>query len=118
MQPAFQNNPSAFSQKCFGMKLVTRPDAGNPDNLLAYVFDWYRVYTDSEGERTFQIHLKREDGVSGSLTYNNLELLEAIRTGTSGKYFSGRRATYDGPIPPRKIPEHDFTFGEIPSTLI
>lgn len=116
MQPAFQNNASTFSQRAFGMKMVVQPNSSDPTELRAYVFNWYKVHTNSEGVREFSIHLVREDGEPGSLTYNGPELLEAIRSGTSGKYFNGRRATYDGPMPPRAIPDHDFTFGDVPTS--
>jgi len=116
LQPAFQNNASSFSSRAFGMRLTVQPDAADPTIKRTYVFNWYRVHTNSEGKRVFEIHLTREDGESGSLTYNNVELREVIHTGTSGKYFGGRRALYDGPVPPLEIPDRDFSFGEVPST--
>lgn len=111
MQPAFQNNAPSFSQRAFGMRLVTRPDSSDPSLERTYVFNWYKVHKNDDGERVFEIHLIREDGESGSLTYSNLELLEAINSGTSGKYFNGRPASYDGPYPPSKIPTIDYAFG-------
>jgi len=111
MQPAFQNNASSFSQRAFGMRLTVSPDSSDPTIKRSYKFNWYRVHTNSEGERCFEIHLVREDGEPGSLTYSNGELLEAIHTGTSGKYFNGRPAAYDGPYPPSKIPMTDYSFG-------
>lgn len=111
MQPAFQNNASAFSQRAFGMRLVTQPDSSDPSIKRAYVFNYYRVMKNADGDRVFEIHLVREDGESGSLTFNNTELLEAIHNGTSGKYFNARPATYDGPYPPAVIPSIDYSFG-------
>jgi len=111
MQPAFQNNASSFSQRAFGMRLVVSPDSSDPSLKRSYVFNWYKVQTNAEGDRVFEIHLVREDGEPGSLTYSNVELLEAIQTGTSGKYFNGRPAAYDGPYPPSKIPAINYAFG-------
>lgn len=115
MQPAFQNNASSFSARAFGIRLTVQPDSSDLSILRTYLFNWFRVHTNSEGKREFEIHLVREDGESGSLTYNNVELREAIHTGTSGKYFNGRRALYDGPVPPLEVPELDFSFGAVPS---
>jgi len=115
MQPAFQNNTSSFSSRAFGMRMTVQPDSSDPTITRTYVFNWYRVLTNSEGERVFEIHLVREDGESGSLTYSNTELREAISTGTSGKYFGARRAQYDGPVPPNEIPDRDFAFGDVPT---
>lgn len=115
LQPAFQNNAAAFSTRCFNMRMVTQPDASDPTIKRAYVFNWYKVH-EVDGVREFQIHLIREDGESGSLTYNNTELRAAISTGTSGKYFNARRATYDGPMPPIDIPAIDYSFGDVPTS--
>merc|ERR1711924_131848 len=114
LQPAYQNTPSSFATGAFNIKLVTQPNSNDPTELRTYVFEWYKVETDTSGNRVFNIHLKREDGQSGSLTYTNAELIDVLKTGTSGKYFDGRRATYDGPTPPSKIPTVDYTFGDVP----
>lgn len=107
MQPAFQNNASSFTVDAFDIKMITIPDASSPDTRT-YVFDNYRVWTNSGGTREFLIHLIREDGVSGSLTFTGEELRNAIRTGTSTPYFNGRRIIYDGPTPPTEIPSQDY----------
>jgi len=109
MQPAFQNNPSAFTVGAFDMKMVTQPNSSDPTELRAYVFNRYTVETNtSTGEREMTIHLKREDGVSGSLTFTSDELRAAIISGTSGSYFGGRPIVYDGPLPPVAIPQQDL----------
>lgn len=113
LQPAFQASASTFSTNCFNMKMVTQPDSSDPTIKRAYVFNWYKVH-EVNGVREFTIHLIREDGESGSLTFSNTELRDAIRSGTSGQYFNGRRATYDGPMPPLNIPAVDFSFGNVP----
>jgi hypothetical protein len=109
MQPAFQSNASSFTVESFGIRMITNPDASDPTALRSYIFDRYQVKVDPiSGERQFIITLKREDGQSGSLTFTNLELRNAIETGTSAPYFGGRPIVYDGPMPPREIPSVNF----------
>lgn len=108
MQPAFQSNPSNFTIEAFGMRMVVQPDANDATDLRIYTFDRYQVQTNSSGEREFSIHLVRQDGQSGSLTFTGTQLRNAIATGTSTPYFGGRPIIYDGPMPPMEIPTIDY----------
>jgi len=105
LQPAFQNLPSTFVSNAFTMRMVAKP---TPDSERVYVFDRILVEKDEYGNRQMFIRLTREDGEPGSLTFTSAELRNAIATGTSGAYFSGRSIVYDGPYPPREIPDQDF----------
>jgi len=105
LQPAFQNLPSTFVANAFGIRMVTKP---TPETERVYVFDRILVEKNEDGIREMTIRLSREDGEPGSLTFTAAELREAIATGTSGQYFSGRHIVYDGPYPPREIPDQDF----------
>eukprot|EP01084_Bolivina_argentea_P168479 292162_1 len=120
MQPAFQNNASNFTVEAFGMKMVTQPDANNPTDLRTYVFEKYNVFTHqsgaSAGQREFSIRLTRQDGLPGSLTFTGEELRNAIITGTSTPYFSGRPILYDGPMPPKEIPAITYEVVNFPLT--
>lgn len=106
LQPAFQNLPSTFVANAFSIKMVTKP---TEDTTRTYVFDRIIVEKNDEGVREMTIRLTREDGEPGSLTFTAAELREAIASGTSGQYFSGRHIIYDGPYPPREIPTYDFS---------
>lgn len=106
LQPAFQNLPSTFVANAFAIRMVTKP---TPESERTYVFDRIMVEKNEDGVREMTIRLTREDGEPGSLTYTSAELRDAIATGTSGQYFSGRHIIYDGPYPPREIPNHDFS---------
>lgn len=110
MQPSFQNNPSAFSVNSFNIKMKVIPDGNLPDERRTYCFNWYKV-EEQNGQREFIIHLVREDGQPGSLTYTGSELRDVIKNGRSGKYFGDRPIIYDGPVPPTKIPIRDYAFG-------
>lgn len=113
MQPAFQNTPSSFATRAFAIRMVTLPDAGDLTITRPYVFQYYRAEKEND-ELVLKIHMVREDGQPGSLTYTAGELREAITSGTSGKYFGGRRATYDGPLPPLQPPTLEYLFGDLP----
>ena len=113
MQPAFQATASSFATRAFSIRLVTLPDAGDLSIERAYVFQYYKAEK-INGEFVLNIHLVREDGQPGSLTYTAGELREAIKAGTSGKYFGGRRAVYDGPTPPSNPPTLSYSFGHLP----
>jgi len=108
MQPAFQNNPSSFTVESFNIKMQCQPNAADPSEIRVFVFDRITVEDDAEGERVMTIRLKREDGLAGSLTYTAAEMRDAIESGTSGQYFSGRPIVYDGPFPPTEIPSEAF----------
>eukprot|EP01084_Bolivina_argentea_P316940 549467_1 len=109
LQPAFQNNASNFTVEAFNMKMTVQPNASDPTDTRTYIFKSYSVSPNTTTlEREFLIHLKREDGLSGTLTFNGLALRNAIITGTSAPYFSGRPIVYDGPMPPLEIPDVDF----------
>jgi hypothetical protein len=108
MQPAFQNNASAFSSRAFDIVMVTQPDSSDPTDKRTYVFHRLTVQENASGEREMLINLNRQDGVAGSLTFTSGELRDAISTGTSGQYFGGRPIIYDGPFPPTDIPDLDF----------
>lgn len=108
LQPAFQNLPSTFVSNAFAIKMQVQPDPNSPD-LRTYIFDKITVENDPvTSTRQMIIRLTRQDGVSGSLTYTAEQLREAIQSGTSGIYFSGRHMIYDGPYPPRELPDVDF----------
>lgn len=108
MQPAFQNLPSTFVSNAFNIKMQVQPDPNTPA-LRTYIFDKITVEHDSVTDvRTMYIRLTRADGQSGSLTYTAQQLSEAIASGTSGIYFGGRKMIYDGPYPPRELPDVDF----------
>lgn len=116
MQPAFQNNPSNFSTLSFGIKMWVQPDP-NSEETRQYNFDRLIVEKDdSTGEREMTIRLARADGLPGSLTYTSAELREVITSGRSGQYFGDRHITYDGPFPPRTIPEQDYDLQVNPQT--
>lgn len=108
MQPAFQTTTSSFTVEAFGIQMVTQPDAADPTVLRTYAFNKYQVLTNPAGEREFKITLKRQDGIPGSLVFTNTQLREAIITGTSGIYFDGRPIKYDGPLPPKGIPDVNY----------
>eukprot|EP00493_Phyllostaurus_siculus_P002705 UN02718 len=108
MQPAFQNNASNFSTLSFGIRMWIQPDP-NSEDTREYKFGRLIVQKDdATGDREMTIRLERADGLPGSLTYTSSELREAITTGRSGQYFGNRHITYDGPFPPRQIPEQDY----------
>lgn len=118
LQPAFQNNASNFSTLAFGMKMWVIPDP-NSDETRQYNFN--RITVDRNGitgEREMTIRLTRADGLPGSLTFTNMELRECIASGRSGTYFGDRRITYDGPFPPRDIPEQDYDLGISAATVL
>lgn len=107
MQPAFQNNPSAFATRAFEILMVTQPDAADPSATRNFIFDRLTVDTVND-ERVMTIRLKREDGQPGSLTFTAEELRQCIITGTSGSYYGGRPIVYDGPFPPRELPQQSL----------
>lgn len=106
-QPAFQTNPSTFTTQIFNLLMIVQPDAADPTVLRNYVFQSYNVGM-VLGVRQITIRLKREDGVPGSIIYTGDQLRDAIITGTSGIHFGGRPIIYDGPMPPKEIPEIDY----------
>lgn len=108
LQPAFQNLPSTFVSNAFSIKMQVQPDPNSPD-LRTYIFDKITVENDPvTSTRQMIVRLTRADGQSGSLTYTAQQLRDAISTGTSGIYFGGRHMIYDGPYPPRELPDVDF----------
>lgn len=107
MQPAFQTNPSTFTTQIFNLLMTVQPDAADPTIKRNYVFQSYNVGLVG-GVRQITIRLKREDGVPGSLVYTGEQLREAIVNGNSGVHFDARPIIYDGPLPPRDIPEIDY----------
>jgi hypothetical protein len=116
MQPAFQNNASTFSTLAFSMKMWVLPDP-NSEETRQYNFDRIMVGSNPvTGEREMVIRLVRDDGLPGSLTYTAAALRAAIASGRSGQYFNDRRIVYDGPTPPRAIPDQDYDLGITPST--
>lgn len=99
MQPAFQAAPSSFGELCYNIKLQVIPDGNLPDEYRTYVFDRLIAERNADGEKEYQVRLVREDGQLGSLTYTGEELQSVWAEGTSGQYFSNRRAIYSGPEP-------------------
>ena len=108
LQPAFQNNPSAFTVGAFGIKMVCQPNSSDPTELRTFIFDRITIDENTEGVREMSIRLKREDGQPGSLTFTAAKLREAIESGTSGDYYGGRPIIYDGPYPPVDLPSQNL----------
>jgi len=99
MQPAFQSSPSSFGERVYDITLEVIPDSSDPDSTRKYVFERLTAERNANGDKEYNVHLVRDDGQPGSLTYTGSELYDVYATGGSGQYFNNRRAIYSGPTP-------------------